>query len=227
MPSAAEGWKPAIIPESHRAAKHVRTEGGDSPKRPRPGRAAAWGPFSDRQADGEGRPLAEAAFDGDGPVVGEDDVLDDGQAEARAAELLGPGLVDDVEPLEDVGQVLGVDADARVRDLDRRSGPARTPGGRSPRPFSVYFTALSTRLRRRPSTWRGSAWTDGRSAAGLERQGQALLPAARFSKTLRMLSASGLRSGPRSSRSSSRAPRAGTGRGGPRRWRSSGRCSAG
>src|SRR5579875_2543670 len=99
--------------------------------------------------DREDRALAELAVDVERAAVMGDDVLDDGKAEAGAAELAGAGRVDPVEPLGEPGQVLARDAVAMVAhgdgerrrplararawqearrraggDLDRRAGPA-------------------------------------------------------------------------------------------------------
>src|SRR5659263_344484 len=45
-------------------------------------------------------------------------VLDDRQSQAGAAQASAAGLVNTVEPFEDVGQVFGVDADTIVPDHD-------------------------------------------------------------------------------------------------------------
>src|SRR5512139_1938666 len=79
---------------------------------------------TERQQDRERGPFADPAPDGYRPLVGQDDVLDDGQSEAGAAQLLGPGLVDDIETLEDVREVIGADAGPGVFDIDRQVGLA-------------------------------------------------------------------------------------------------------
>ena len=53
-------------------------------------------------------------IDGDLSAVGLGDVLDDGQPEARAAQLAAARLVHAVEALEEARQVLGGDAAALV-----------------------------------------------------------------------------------------------------------------
>ena len=67
-----------------------------------------------RKVDAEGAAPAEAAVDGDAAAVGLGDVLDDGEAEAGAAELAAARLVDAVEALEEPRQVLARDAAALV-----------------------------------------------------------------------------------------------------------------
>jgi len=74
--------------------------------------------------DGEFAALAHRAFDGDAATVGLDDALDDGKAEAGAAELAAPGLVDAVEALEEAGKVLRVNATAVVADADDDLAPS-------------------------------------------------------------------------------------------------------
>ena len=59
-------------------------------------------------------PTPRRAFDRDVAVVGLDDVLDDGQAQAGAAQLAAAGPVDAVESLEDPRQVLAGDAAAAI-----------------------------------------------------------------------------------------------------------------
>src|ERR1039458_259308 len=68
------------------------------------------------QREVEGCAGAEFAFGPDAAAVGQDDVLDDGQAEAGAAGLAGACFVDAVEALEDAIEVLGGDAGAEVLD---------------------------------------------------------------------------------------------------------------
>jgi len=62
------------------------------------------------------------ALDADVAAEGLGEVLNDGQAEAGAAELAGASLIDTIESLEDAGKVLFGDADAGVGDFegDRR-----------------------------------------------------------------------------------------------------------
>jgi hypothetical protein len=77
-----------------------------------------------RKYDAECRPLADLASHGDGATVRLDDGLRDREPEARSA--LCPRGVCPVEALEDVRQVLGRDARARVGDFedDRTSRPS-------------------------------------------------------------------------------------------------------
>ena len=72
-----------------------------------------------RKGEAEGRLFARAGSDEDISAVEADDVLDDGKAEARAAERAAARLVHAVETLEEMRQVLGGDADAEVRDRHR------------------------------------------------------------------------------------------------------------
>src|SRR5262245_18535758 len=107
----------------------------------RAGFGHGWG-GSDGEEDADRGALAEGARDGEGAAVGLDDVLDDGEAEAGAAELARACLVDAEEALRETRQVLGGNADAAVldRDLDHprmlraggregphQHGPARRP----------------------------------------------------------------------------------------------------
>src|SRR5271157_6266875 len=68
------------------------------------------------QGEVEDGAFAEFAFGPDASAVGQDDVLDDGQAEAGAAGLAGTGFVDAVEALKDAIEVFGGDAGAEVLD---------------------------------------------------------------------------------------------------------------
>ena len=60
-------------------------------------------------------PRAELAFDGEAAAVALDDMLDDRQAEAGAAERAAAAGVDPVEALGHAGDMLGRDALALVR----------------------------------------------------------------------------------------------------------------
>ena len=55
------------------------------------------------QLDQKSTPLPQSTFDTDVAAVGLDDMLDDGQTEARAAQFTTAGLVDPVEPFEKSG----------------------------------------------------------------------------------------------------------------------------
>lgn len=68
--------------------------------------------------DGEGGTLAGGAFGEDVGVERLDEVFDDGEAEAGAAEGAVASGVDAVETLEDAGEVFGGDADAGVAHDD-------------------------------------------------------------------------------------------------------------
>src|SRR5689334_17971550 len=71
-----------------------------------------------RQADGERGALTEPAGNRDAAVHRPNEVLDDRQAQAGAAELAGAGLVHPVEALEDARQVVLGNADAGVLDVE-------------------------------------------------------------------------------------------------------------
>src|SRR5213080_1609092 len=82
------------------------------------------------QPHDERRPLARLALHLDRPLMLQDDVLGDGQAEAGAAAVLGAALVDAVEAAEDllllvIGDSFAVVADA---DLARRDVDLDRPG---------------------------------------------------------------------------------------------------
>src|SRR5918993_4389627 len=76
--------------------------------------------------DRERSPFAGPALDADGAVVLVDGLLGDGEAEPR------PGLFRREVGLEDFRQVVGVDADARVRDADARQPVLRGEADRQP-----------------------------------------------------------------------------------------------
>src|SRR5439155_12727946 len=74
-----------------------------------------------RERDPECRPRPQPALDGHRAAVHLDDAAHDGQAQpaAAAARLAGARAAE--EPVEDPGQLGGVDAHARVGDGDRRA----------------------------------------------------------------------------------------------------------
>ena len=86
------------------------------PERSEPGGAS--------EVDGDAGAFSGLALDLQIAAVGLGDVLDDGEAEAGAAELPGTRLVHAVEPLGEPGQVLFRDAAARVRHGQRHPGRA-------------------------------------------------------------------------------------------------------
>ena len=92
-------------------------------------RRSGTGPTGYRKAQGERRPGAFRAPDAHLAAVVGRDVLDDGQSQAGAAGVAGPGRVGPVEPLEDPLDVALRDADALVgdADLDLVRRCARTP----------------------------------------------------------------------------------------------------
>src|SRR5262249_5231830 len=69
------------------------------------------------QGECEGRSPAELALDADAPTVGFHNVLDDGEAQTRAAGLTRARLIHTVEPLEDSGLILRHDPDSRVLNV--------------------------------------------------------------------------------------------------------------
>ena len=128
-----------------------------------------------RQADGEGGAVADLAGGLDAALHGLDQVLDDRQAQAGAAQLARTRLVHAVEALEDARQVGLRDADAVVgdfqADLARSLAPARRERGR---PSGVYLRALSSRLSRicsmaSSSAQARTALTEAASAASFQR----------------------------------------------------------
>src|SRR5579883_1359844 len=68
----------------------------------------------DRKTETEATAAVRFALDPDPAAMGEDEVFDDGEAEAGAAEFARASLVDPVEALEQAGQILFWDADARI-----------------------------------------------------------------------------------------------------------------
>src|SRR5215212_1264322 len=82
-------------------------------------RRAPKRPLAPRQDDGERRAFAGAlALRRDGAAVHFDQLLDDGQAEAKAAVLAGLGAALLAEAIEDRGEEGGGDADAGVAHGD-------------------------------------------------------------------------------------------------------------
>src|SRR5258708_4729548 len=81
------------------------------------------------QRHGERGAATEARFDRHGSAVHLDDALDDRQPEpaGAAAGLAGAGAPE--EPVEDSGQVGGIDPDAVVLDLDDRTALAGASNG--------------------------------------------------------------------------------------------------
>src|SRR5262245_32271385 len=75
----------------------------------------------EREREPDPGPLALGRGQVDPAPMGLGDGTADGQAEAAAFRLLPAGRVDPVETLEDVGGVLGGDADARVGHLEEDS----------------------------------------------------------------------------------------------------------
>ena len=78
----------------------------------------SWCRQREVELDGEGGAWAGGSFAEDVGVEGLDEVFDDGEAEAGAAEGAVAGGVDAVETHEDAGEVLGGDADAGVAHGD-------------------------------------------------------------------------------------------------------------
>src|SRR5882762_2108309 len=87
----------------------IREVGGSINYRWRRGDRTATSSCRDRQADPEAA-APTPAFDADLPALGLHEVLDDGQAQARAARLAGTPAVRAVEPLEDPLAMSGLDA---------------------------------------------------------------------------------------------------------------------
>src|SRR5262245_22210359 len=81
-------------------------------------------PPSGGQRDPKGGALPDRAPDRDGPTVGFDDGLDDGQAQASAAVLPGAAIVDPGETVEDPLLLIRRDALTFVGDLDHGAAVA-------------------------------------------------------------------------------------------------------
>src|SRR5512143_140746 len=80
-----------------------------------------------RKARAESAALAGPALDRERGLMARERMLDDGQAEARAAGLARAAAVDAIEPLGQPRQVLRVDADAGVLDRELAAGRTRAP----------------------------------------------------------------------------------------------------
>jgi hypothetical protein len=70
------------------------------------------------QGDAEAGAFAGLALNVDASVVGPHELADDGQADTGAAGLAGARVLAAPEALEDVGEVLAVDAGTAVGDVD-------------------------------------------------------------------------------------------------------------
>src|SRR5712692_6161482 len=96
-----------------------------------------------RQGEGEGAALAFLALGPDAAAVGLDDALRDGETKPGARDLAGGLALHAVELVEDMGQVSGRDADARVGQADdhRRGRCARGVSGVAHRDGDRYRAA--------------------------------------------------------------------------------------
>lgn len=74
--------------------------------------------FGARQGNAEDSAFAEFAFDVDAAVHAFENVLNDGKAEAGAADGARAGFINTIEALEDAGQIIGWNADARISNCD-------------------------------------------------------------------------------------------------------------
>ena len=81
------------------------------------------------EGDGEGAALDGGAGDGNTAVMGFNDAVDNGEAEAGAFDFFGFGGVDAVELVEDEGEIGGGDADAAVTDGKAGAGGFGQQGG--------------------------------------------------------------------------------------------------
>ena len=79
-------------------------------------RASPYGFPLHRQGDGDGRAFVFFAVQGNGTVMLFDDVLDDGQAQARPLDLAGTAGIGPVKAFKDALLFIFRDADARVAD---------------------------------------------------------------------------------------------------------------
>src|SRR3546814_20076397 len=79
------------------------------------------------KVDGEGCAFVGAAFDLEHAAVAIDDVLDDRESQAGAAEAARPPAVDAVEPLGEARDMLALDPLALVGHRHLESGPAESP----------------------------------------------------------------------------------------------------
>src|SRR5579871_2291492 len=80
------------------------------------GESGGWGNW---QGKADACPFAGGAFGGDGTAVSGDDGFDDGEAEAASSTCWGgggAGAINFIKSLENVGQVLWVDAASGIAD---------------------------------------------------------------------------------------------------------------
>ena len=81
------------------------------------------------EGDGKSGPLADAIALGlDGAAMKFDELLDDGKTEAEAAELAAGAAVGLAEAIEDIGEEIGVDAQAGVGNANDGVGIAGGEG---------------------------------------------------------------------------------------------------
>ena len=157
------------------------------------------------------------------PAVEPHDVLDDGQAEPRAAQLARAraGPPRRTARRSAAGAPPGCRCPCRRPRRAPRPSPVRGAAPQRPRPCSVYFSALSSRFTSSCSSRYGSAVSGGRSAGRTGRQGQRPAPPPARREQLGHLVARGAAQVHRfRARPRARAPRAGRAGAGPRRWRS-------
>ena len=94
-----------------------------------------------REGEGEGRPLAFAAVDGDGDFVSAGDFLNDRKAEAGA---FARGVARVAEAVKDVRDFILRNANAFIDQGDDRCGIRQTQGWFSPRSYVLYSRYLGS-----------------------------------------------------------------------------------
>ena len=111
------------------------------------------------QADGEARARAFGAGDGQPAAVAVDDVLDDGEAEARAQPVARLLALDAVETLGQTRQVLAPDARPLVAHRDARIPVVKVAvGPRTSEIHSASSAAFETVAERHTNRTSGGAW---------------------------------------------------------------------
>ena len=94
---------------------------GDTQRKPPTPDARLRSVLSFWEGENEGAAASEFAYGADAALVGQDDVLGDGQAEACAAGLAGASFIDPIETLEKTRQMFGWDAGAEVTNIELNS----------------------------------------------------------------------------------------------------------
>ena len=98
------------------------------------------------QMDGETAALSQDAADFEVPSVGLDQPAGNGQSQAAAAGVAGPGRVGAVEPVEQPGQIFGGDSGASILHCHRDAIALSASRYSNAATLGVWVIAFSSRL---------------------------------------------------------------------------------